>query len=56
MAIGAMKQLHQQGVRIPEQVSVIGFEISWLAPYMVPALSSVENTGDGDDQWRVLTD
>ena len=42
MAIGAMKQLHQQGVRIPEQVSVIGFDDIVLAPYMVPALSSVK--------------
>ncbi len=42
MAIGAMKQLHQQGVRIPQQVSVIGFDDIVLAPYMVPALSSVK--------------
>ncbi len=26
MAIGAMKQLHQLGVKVPEQVSVVGFD------------------------------
>jgi LacI family asc operon transcriptional repressor len=42
MAIGAIKQLHQQGVAVPQQVSVIGFDDIALAPYMIPALSSVK--------------
>ncbi|WP_434670145.1 LacI family DNA-binding transcriptional regulator [Klebsiella sp. B345] len=42
MAIGAMKQLHLQGIKVPEEVSVIGFDDIVLAPYMVPALSSVK--------------
>ena len=42
MAIGAMKQLHLHGVKVPEQVSVIGFDDIVLAPYMIPALSSVK--------------
>ncbi|MGL4726011.1 MAG: LacI family DNA-binding transcriptional regulator [Scandinavium sp.] len=42
MAIGAMKQLHAKGVRVPEQVSVIGFDDVALAPYTIPALSSVK--------------
>lgn len=41
MAIGAMKQLHQLGVKVPEQVSVVGFDDIVLAPYMVPSLASV---------------
>ncbi|STT05967.1 ascBF operon repressor [Klebsiella pneumoniae] len=41
MAIGAMKQLHQLGVKVPEQVSVVGFDDIALAPYMVPSLASV---------------
>ncbi|STV73673.1 AscBF operon repressor [Klebsiella michiganensis] len=50
MAVGAMKQLHQLGVKVPEQVSVVGFDDIALAPFMVPALSSVKSPGDGDDQ------
>ena len=42
MAIGAMKQLHLLGIKVPEYVSVIGFDDIVLAPYMVPALSSVK--------------
>ena len=41
MAIGAMKQLHQLGVKVPDQVSVVGFDDIVLAPYMVPSLASV---------------
>lgn len=41
MAIGAMKQLHQLGIKVPEQVSVVGFDDIVLAPYMVPSLASV---------------
>jgi len=42
MAIGAIKQLNTAGWRVPEQVSVIGFDDIALAPYIVPALSSVK--------------
>jgi LacI family asc operon transcriptional repressor len=49
MAIGAMKQLHQLGVKVPEQVSVIGFDDIAGAVYGAGALQR-QNTGDGDDQ------
>ena len=42
MAIGAMKQLQSRGLRVPEQVSVVGFDDIALAPYMLPSLSSVK--------------
>lgn len=42
MATGAMKQLHQRGIRVPEQVSVLGFDDTALAPYLIPSLSSVK--------------
>lgn len=42
MAIGAMKQLHERGFSVPSQVSVIGFDDIALAPYTIPALSSVK--------------
>jgi LacI family asc operon transcriptional repressor len=42
MAIGAIKQLHQAGVSVPEQVSVVGFDDIALAPYVIPSLASVK--------------
>ncbi|POT56404.1 transcriptional regulator [Citrobacter amalonaticus] len=42
MAIGAMKQLHERKIAVPEQVSVIGFDDIAMAPYTIPALSSVK--------------
>lgn len=41
MAVGAIKRLHVHGINVPQQVSVLGFDDITLAPYMVPALSSV---------------
>lgn len=42
MAIGAIKQLHDKGLAVPSQVSVIGFDDIAMAPYTIPALSSVK--------------
>ena len=42
MAIGAIKQLHECGVSVPEQVSVVGFDDIALAPYVIPSLASVK--------------
>jgi len=42
MAIGAIKQLHDKGLVVPSQVSVIGFDDIAMAPYTIPALSSVK--------------
>jgi LacI family asc operon transcriptional repressor len=41
MAIGALKQLHESGIAVPEQVSVIGFDDIPTAPWVIPSLSSV---------------
>jgi LacI family asc operon transcriptional repressor len=41
MAIGAIKQLHDSGIATPGAVSVVGFDDIAMAPYVVPALSSV---------------
>ncbi|MEZ2587106.1 LacI family DNA-binding transcriptional regulator [Kluyvera intermedia] len=41
MAVGAIKRLHDHGINVPLQVSVIGFDDIALAPYMIPSLSSV---------------
>ena len=42
MAIGAIKQLHESGMSVPAQTSVIGFDDIAMAPYTIPALSSVK--------------
>ena len=47
MAIGAIKRLHEAGVMVPDEVSVVGFDDIPLAPYVIPALSSVKMPVNG---------
>ncbi|MEZ3498466.1 LacI family DNA-binding transcriptional regulator [Pantoea sp. KPR_PJ] len=42
MALGAIRFLSTAGIRVPAQVSVMGFDDIPLAPFTVPALSSVK--------------
>lgn len=42
IAIGAMRALRDLGVRIPEDVSVVGFDDMPLAAYVSPALTTVQ--------------
>jgi len=41
MAIGAMKAIHEAGLRIPEDIAVMGFDDIRLAPFVSPPLSTV---------------
>ena len=41
LALGAMRYLNEQHIRVPDQVSVIGYEDSSLSGYAIPALTSV---------------
>ena len=41
MAIGAIRALRDRGLRVPEDVSVVGFDGLKLGEYLVPRLSSV---------------
>jgi len=41
MAIGFMKQMHESGVSVPDDVSVIGFDGVDYANYVVPTLTTV---------------
>ena len=41
MAVGAIHQLRQRGLRVPEQVSVIGFDDMPLASYFDPPLTTI---------------
>jgi len=41
MAAGALNYLHDQGIRIPEEVSVMGLDDSPVAVYTRPALTTI---------------
>lgn len=41
MAIGVLRALHEKGIAVPEQVSIIGFNDIPTSKYTVPPLSSV---------------
>ena len=41
MAIGAIRALHNNGLRVPQDVSVMGFDGLPLGSYMIPQLSTV---------------
>jgi DNA-binding LacI/PurR family transcriptional regulator len=42
MAVGALRELRAQGRRVPEDVSVTGFDNVTLAQFCFPALTSVD--------------
>ena len=43
MAIGAIRCITDQGLRVPEDIAVLGFDDIPQAPYMVPPLASVDS-------------
>ena len=45
MAIGAIRALHDAGLRVPEDVSVMGYDGLPLGDYLVPKLSTVGQSG-----------
>jgi DNA-binding LacI/PurR family transcriptional regulator len=40
-AIGAMRALHEAGLRVPDDVSVIGFDDVLSAPFVIPSLTTI---------------
>ena len=42
MALGARVALHHHGLRVPEDVSLMGFDDSYVSAYMMPPLTTVE--------------
>ncbi|MDW8104958.1 MAG: LacI family DNA-binding transcriptional regulator [Armatimonadota bacterium] len=43
LAFGAIGALLDMGVRVPEQVAVVGFNDEWMSPYFRPALTTVRS-------------
>lgn len=41
MAVGAMKAIYEKGLKIPDDISLVGFDDSEYASYLHPALSTV---------------
>lgn len=42
VALGVLHGLHRRGLRIPEDISVVGFDNSYLCEYLHPPLTSVD--------------
>lgn len=41
MALGAIAAIHERGLRIPEDIAVVGYDDMRFAPYTVPALTTM---------------
>lgn len=46
LAVGAVKYAHARGMKIPEELSIIGYNNSELSVCCEPELTSVDNTGE----------
>ncbi|HDH9217727.1 TPA: ribose operon transcriptional repressor RbsR [Escherichia coli] len=46
MAVGAYQAMYQKGLRVPEDISVMGYDDIDLASYMIPPLSTIHQPKD----------
>jgi LacI family transcriptional regulator len=42
MAMGAIKALNDNGISIPDDVSIVGFDDSYISPYIIPPLTTIK--------------
>jgi LacI family transcriptional regulator len=54
LALGVMRTLTDKGIRVPEDVSVIGFDDIEIADYMVPRLTTIRQPLDDIGQQTAL--
>nr|WP_222943049.1 ribose operon transcriptional repressor RbsR [Xenorhabdus sp. PB62.4] len=46
MAIGAYQALHQAGLSVPDDISIIGYDDIAIAPYLIPPLTTIHQPKD----------
>ena len=54
-AIGAMRGLRAAGLRVPHDVSVMGFDDIRMAPYVDPALTTIRQATDEMARWAIAS-
>lgn len=42
MAVGVLKELSEQGISVPQQISVTGFDDILLSQYLIPSLTTIQ--------------
>ena len=42
VALGALRQLHRMGIRVPEDMALIGCDNQFFTPYLSPPLTTVD--------------
>ena len=42
MAMGAIKALNDKGISVPDEVSMVGFDDSYISPYTIPPLTTIK--------------
>ena len=52
-ALGAMRAIRARGLRVPEDVSVTGFDDLFFAAYLTPALTTVRQPMRRMGQWAM---
>ncbi|HUQ78848.1 MAG TPA: LacI family DNA-binding transcriptional regulator [Patescibacteria group bacterium] len=55
MAIGAMRAIRRHGLRVPQDVSLVGFDDVALAAYVEPALTTLRQETGEMGRWAVAT-
>ena len=55
LATGAMKALHQAGLNIPGDISIVGFDDIDMSGHLTPALTTIRSDKHGMGGWAVKT-
>ncbi len=46
MAVGAYQAIFQKGIKVPDDISIIGYDDIDLSPYMIPPLTTIHQPKD----------
>lgn len=50
-ALGAMRELAERGIKVPEEVAIVGFSNEGFGPFVEPSLSTVDQHGSQMGEW-----